>query len=960
MEDTLGVVQAFVDASPGGGLGSLLKLIQMIESLTERYPKLADLTWSPVSAVAALLHETMNLTRADALAPIEARLRLAIGHQIFESAAEALSTSIDKHLTQLGPGRTENLVQSLGEMLVMTLKGNHPNAIERVKQHRLAYPGLIEQHIPIAISYEWRLSTLCKLIKCGQMQLRVMAVRMANEELVGAWKMYNNDEHGNRAFMRHLAAHLDSTHIVEYVLDPACHPEITGQSGNIVAFFVATGHFRDEHADLLWNSFAAAQDLRISSALQNLITPVLNLFHKSQFVYLFGKFQRLPMQDFSPAMRRLLDVAVLCFTSKVPLEHEYHQENEEYRAVVPNVLVRLLRESSVAGPGGRLASPEVHSVAQARFTDLVDRGLHPDVRRDIYTSCCSDIAAKTRTALGSMWVLAICLRQPRSADVPSLMQDYGLPRSMVEDLEHASQNVDKAEPKSVLTGPANTPRMQLLTTIVEYEPSAVPSDLCIRLLDALVGPKAVSQEDRDVGWHILNIAENNARTDNTFLSTCFTDYLPRITPDHIRPGTLDFVKRKLMKHVNLIKIPDPAQDMDLAEDAEDEDASLDDEKSFAGAGIEQLWRFLLSTKNEALVEVMIRILNDIYIESRVIQKYPYERTRQIHLHVVDRCIHQMQAAAGVLKADQNGGGSNDSAALDSEVSTNERRIFTRSLAVLQAFLKAYRASPRFSAPDIRSLMAAAPSQIQGESAGLKYQSFSGVSQSDIMPLAIGTKNTAGSLLATLKEATGFENYRVYYKGNPFNVSKDDISKSLEELQIQPGLLLVRKELSGADAPAKAKPGTCGLEIEVLQHFQPLWTYLSMEPTLARQVSLSALPPTSYQLLTSRRCTTSWSTSPPMQDSWSSSTRRLLRITTSSPRASRTSACMRPTHLISTSTRRRKAKLLLSQTTNRAKKSTTGPWLFSRVPGLSSWTPFRTPNFSWQVMTFCQSTSSRTR
>ncbi|KAH6687235.1 ubiquitin carboxyl-terminal hydrolase [Plectosphaerella plurivora] len=845
-EEPVGIVQAFVEAQ-GGGLGGLLKLIQSIDILVPRYPKMADATSPAVAAATTVLSETMAYLRTNLVSESEAKVRLAIGHQIFEVAADALSTSIDKYLTHLGPNKTESLVTCLGDLLTATLNGSHPNAVERVKQHRLAYPGIAEQHIALAICHEWRLSILCRLIKCSQMQLRVIAVRMANEELVKAWKTHNNDDLGNRAFMRHLAAYLDSTHIVEYILDPACHPEITGQSGNIVAFFVATLYYRNEHTDILWKSFAAAQDLRICDALQALVSPVLNLFHKEHFVYLFGKFQDLPIQDFSPAIRQLLDSALTTFMNRVPVDLEYQAENEGYRSLLPTLLIRLIRGASVVGEDGRIASPEVHEVAQARFADLVNRGLHPDVRRAVYTDCCSDIAAKTPTTLGSMWVLAICLRQPRSADVPSLMLDYDLPRSMIEELELATHTAAEAQSESVLAGPANSPRMMLLAAIIEHEPSPVPSDLCIRLLDALVGSKAVSQVDRDAGWNILNVAGLNTRKVSTFLTTCFADYLPRIImPDHIRPGTLEFVKRILMKQVNFSKAPAMLTDMELVEEPDIENAALDDEKSFVGAGVQQLWRLLLATTNETLVEAMIQILNDIYIESHVIQEYPYERARQVHLHVVERCIDQMQSAAEALDAD---GGNGASPAADSEVLNNQRRIFTRSLAVLQAFLRAYRSTQRFSAPDLRSLMPEAPSQIQGDSADLKYQTFSGVSQSDIMPLAIGTKNTAASLLATLKEATGFDNYRVYYRGSPFTLSEQDISRSLEELKIHNALLLVKKEPTGADAPTKTKAGACGLEIKILEHFQPLWSYLSMEPSLARQVYyfLTNLPAESRQL-----------------------------------------------------------------------------------------------------------------
>ncbi|XP_044718129.1 uncharacterized protein HRG_08771 [Hirsutella rhossiliensis] len=71
--------------------------------------------------------------------------------------------------------------------------------------------------------------------------------------------------------------------------------------------------------------------------------------------------------------------------------------------------------------------------------------------------------------------------------------------------------------------------------------------------------------------------------------------------------------------------------------------------------------------------------------------------------------------------------------------------------------------PKFAVADLRSFMSETPQQIEGDSARLRYQSFDGDEQTDIMPLSIGKLNTVSSLLASLRQETGFDNYRVYYQ-----------------------------------------------------------------------------------------------------------------------------------------------------------------------------------------------------
>jgi ubiquitin carboxyl-terminal hydrolase 34 len=137
-------------------------------------------------------------------------------------------------------------------------------------------------------------------------------------------------------------------------------------------------------------------------------------------------------------------------------------------------------------------------------------------------------------------------------------------------------------------------------------------------------------------------------------------------------------------------------------------------------------------------------------------------------------------------------------------------------------------------------MPQSPTQVEGELAELKFQSFDGNKQTEVLPLQIGKRNTAASLLASLREATGFENYRLYYRGQAFAPSDEEVCKSLEDLQIQYGLILVKREADSPPPSARIKPGSSPLEIEILRHFQEFWGYLTLDERFAQEVGSSAL------------------------------------------------------------------------------------------------------------------------
>ncbi|OHW90504.1 ubiquitin carboxyl-terminal hydrolase [Colletotrichum incanum] len=839
-EEMLGTEMMNTFQSGIGSIKGLIKLAQMHVSNAPRYQHLMDVL-SPICNVAALiLQKTIQGVHPDASPrSLEAaKGRLADGHLLYNLASNALHGTIENKVTQLSNEMTQNLVTSLSDILKISLGGDHRLATERLKAHRQAHPDLPHRFTPEAISSEWRLGVFVKLITSSQMQLRVMAASTMCHDLVTCWKRYNdNEDEDCRLFLNYVAEYLLRTKLVDYILGPTCHPEITVESGNIVGFLVVTRFYRSEQTDLLWQTITTTQDPRVSEALIRMTTSIVNLFYKEELVYLCEKLQTLPIDNFTPPVRGLCENSLRALQTKIQLAGET-------QSVLPlSICIRLLRESSIYVSDSVVAHPDVHHFALNKLRELVRDGIEPEIRREIYHDCIKDISSKTPTTLGTLSCLSVALRPAVASELRVLTTEHNLTLLLVDELEHAIEQGKQAGIRRIIGGTVNHPRRDLIANILVHEPSTITSDLGPRLWDMLVGHGAACQDDRDDGWKIFNATPKTAHG-NPFLSVCFSEYLPSLPRDCLCGGALEFVRNAVLPRVNDIN-----------------DIILDDGESLAQSGVEQLWRMILDAedativaKDTTLVDAAIQTLvGDIYVDSESILAYPHHRACQVHLGLVARCLKQMEDAAKRLEAFTDGTRSGDDEPMvivaTEEQTLEQERIFTRSLAVLRHFLNAHQARSHFSAPDLRALTPGSPSVAEGEPAELKFQSFDGNTQTDIMPLEVGKQNTAASLLASIRKATGFDNYRIYYRGHPFAPNESDVCRSLEELKIHDGLILVKREETGTAMASRIKPGASLLEIEIMGHFEQLWNYLSMQEVIAAEIHsfLTKLPADTHML-----------------------------------------------------------------------------------------------------------------
>ncbi|KJR88706.1 uncharacterized protein SPSK_06843 [Sporothrix schenckii 1099-18] len=847
-DDTSAILEqfsSFHQTERGGTLRLLYRLLELQVLIMPTDPKIIE-NFSQVCVIAACVTREAyrNVARADH-APFALAAEkdvLALGRTVFNTASAALDTAITNHITAVSQDNASHCIASLGDLVYINLKVDEQEAVRLATSIEERYPMPLEC-IPDAFAMKWRFTMFCRLIKNSQMQLRLMAVTNLCQELVGCWRRYGDQaqEHLQDEYvLRYVTDVLANTGVVAYMLGPTCHPEITAESGNIIGFLAVTRTYTNAHTDLFWQTVTNTQNPRISEALIRTACRIGNLFSFEAAVYFCRGFLEVPIASFTPSMRELCEVFLRHVCSKAPQESEASMDS-----IIPfDVCLQLLRESSIPSATGPVAYPEVQGFAIGKLREcLASVPIDLDQRQSLYQTCLLDLTQKSRTTLGSLSAITIINGHYGNRDLAFLTAEHDLTKLIVDELEDAIAKGRTLAIPAVISGPANAPRRDIIYSVVLNHPYTLTSELSARLWDMMAGSAAACKEDRNASWNIFIMCLRRGRPqeNNPFLTQCLTEFLPGLAPDCFCESLLEFLRERLVPLLNDIA----CSLFDVASTkGQQSKAIVDEDKSIDRITLEQLWRIVLTAPPNTIERRATHFLvKDVYIDSQCIRAFPLYRSRKIHLALVSRCLEQLSSAAKNLKYattekamtksedDNHLAGPTESASFIYE----QELLFIRSLKVLQEFLHLYRASSQFSTPDLRPFITDNLNSVAGESAELKYQSFDGDSQTEVKPLNIGRQNTAASLLASLKEVTGFDNYRMYYRGQAFAPKGGDICRSLEELRIHNGLILVKRDVDPEDDTEETYAGGSPVESEILKHFHELWGYLSMEEQLASEI-----------------------------------------------------------------------------------------------------------------------------
>ncbi|KAL5612761.1 hypothetical protein BROUX41_004154 [Berkeleyomyces rouxiae] len=799
---------------------SLTDLLVTIEGLAPRFPKLLD-GLSGIVSIACRMSEMAAMQASQELLDVIDLPSCLKGCHEFHTVATRLAerateTSIP-HLTSDGVLMP---VSRLDGILKACLTGSHPLALATKEEFMAEFPTVPSQVMAECISSRWKFRIFSKLIKSSQMQLRVGAAASFCHSLVTIWRRYGDQpDEASPVLLEFMAHQVCECGVLDYILSPTCHPEVSTECYNIVGFLAITRFYSQEHLDQAWGTLSTCQNPRVTEALLRMIGRVLDLFDYPVVVTHCEKLIHLPLESFAnPSFKAFTEAVIKAIITRRP-------SNSPLSLLPFNLCLRLLREStSACAPLDHKNLMEVHQLAMGKLKELFLNTSDASGRSVFYSECLEDIHSKSPTSIGSLCGLHIALKlSVISVELHELTVNHDFGKLLVDEFEHA-MDIDQ----NALLGPYNLARQELIHLMISHEPAVFDGKLGSRLWDLLVGSRVVSTDARRAGWFVINTAtRNDVAFRNPFLKSCFDSYLPILPPHCLCEGALEFVRLRLLPR--------------LSEEDGLNDLQLDDEDSVLSSGIETLWRvILLSPNDEVANAATCTLAREVYTDSCSILSYPHHRARQVHLLLLARCVQQLEKSAQRMRNSSCVSASEKEGEIEMELSSDgHERTFLRTLRVLTTFMESYKNKPHFSTPDIWPLIPSRPSSPNGDSVGLKIQTFDQGKSSAIQSIDIGSLNTLGCLLTRVREVSGFDNYRMYYRGGRFSPSETNIRMTLDDMGFCNGLILVKREDCKNSSPSSSCPGASILEIELLSQFNQFWGYLDFPDHIAHKI---------YQLL----------------------------------------------------------------------------------------------------------------
>ena len=815
-DDILQLMNSF--QGEGGTLPALTKLVQGQLNMMSRNTKViveslidpCRIARKIADEAAAILGDSNALRRGY----IEiAQLQMVHAYEFFKVMSAGLASIIEKHYTFLTPDAAHNHIEALAMILRHTLSSDNPATRDILRQRHDQRPDLSLRSLPRVISCEWKFTILKKLISSTQMQLRVVGVTRMCADLLEIYNGSKGPDPPSNPLLLFFAEFILEHKLIDYLVGTGSHPEILQESNNIVGFLIVTKTYKDAQTDIIWQTVLHSQDPRVVEAILRMLFRCLNLFEYPALLYLCEKAGSLPIEGFTAAAREF------CLELFKQLVLKSNQEASQPVDSPPyDLCVRLIRQSSIVTADCPTGHPDIQNFAASRLRELLHHGPSAEARNAIYFSCIDDIAKRTPTAPGSICVINALLRLNLGTDLHILTTDHGLTKLVIEELQSTILDDRLSANPSVQNSPASQARRELLLTIIINEPGSISHELGSQLWDLLVGSESRSVNDRNTSWQILNNAVKRSAPNNVFITSCFRDHLPRLSPDCFTIGALDFTREAILSWLEKVRLDFVERD-----------------REFSSAALEELWRMILTAPPNTIDAPAINILVEVYLDSQLIMSMPRTKARGIHLTLVDRCLKELAAAATKLKAFSDSNANTDDGAIVLVVSesdfSEQERIFARSLAVLREFLKAYQLKPQFSTSKPKPPIFPPQNPVEGEPLTVKYQSFDSGKHAEVKTLTLGTLSSVATLIASLQKATGFTSCKVYCGGRLIDPEEMDITKSLDALNMN-GLVLVKRheEVQGGPQSNKAS-----LELEITRHFDELWGYLSMHEKVAQEV-----------------------------------------------------------------------------------------------------------------------------
>lgn len=813
---------------PGTGVKCVSQIVKGLLDRSQSTPSLTQRLWTPLSTVNRILHHYNSLLdtnnemsntspRTLQNVPFEA-------YELFQAVDATLQTFVSKQVSALSLETCQSLVQQLSSLLLSIAVADEDLNALRLREG-LGLGQVFDKSLgPAIVELAWKFLLLKKCILEGRMEIRVQGVETMQLELVAVYNKYvqRNNAYKDHPVAQYLSDFMLANKLVEYFVGVESHPQLINRCGNIVGFLVITSRYSEAESDAIWKAVTTSPDPRIVDAILQMLMSFFNISPYETLLYLTKKLVELNLEAYDTTMifygRALLE----------NLRKTWKEKRPDGSLDMPpyHLCIRLIRQSAAENSIPFHRTREIHVFALTELQSLLTLGPSDSDRKIIYEECVKDISCRTEYATGSVSAINSLLAQNPEGDIRMLADESDLTNLVIEDFAHIIDVESSLSSPSRTLDESLTVRLELLQSIIVHIPNTITAEAGQRLWEVMLGGEALHDRARQSAWSMLSKAIRSCQKRNSFIDRCIGDYLPNLDSRFITAGCLSFVQQVTHYESRLAHLRRGAL-----------------ENQSGPLASELLWHISLVAPSGGIELDAIHMLVALCLDSPKPTEMLSVTLEVMQIDVVKRCIGQLTAAASKLKSFSDGTSSGEDepmvvVASDEEV-ISSRMAFTRSLLILKEFVQGVRSRPRYSPPPSKKpQLPTDVRDIKGESFQIRYQSFSGGTNTGIHSIEIGDLETIEDLSQRLVALTGFSKFTAIAGGQKLDLANNS-NTTLREMKFdQKGLLIVKKAHS-ANSPSDfvaPTPQFRPLEIEILENFPDLYQLLSTEEKLAKEVS----------------------------------------------------------------------------------------------------------------------------
>ncbi|KAA8893265.1 hypothetical protein FN846DRAFT_548229 [Sphaerosporella brunnea] len=615
-------------AGPEGFLGAFISLADVVYRRASSQPKLSSQLGHLHGLPLLILRDLQILPTTSS----EARGKILFHATEFWTILEAaISNVLDSHIQVVDIKELVNRLDMFGQLGAVLYALQPTNLTISLKLR----PYLSSNSLGILkvkdasqiVDWANKFPFYFKMLCTSRMDVRLKGLTCMTDTLLAVWGEYRSHPIEGEPILGFLVDFLIENKVLEYIVGPESHSELINRSGNVPAFLIVNRKITEHLMDCLWQPVLDNKDPRIVKATLKMHQEMMTTMTTDHLYSLSRRVSRVPFTSFDSVLMHFVGHLV-DRTSKAYSPEPRQRGDMESARLGPapyEMLIRLMRLSSEHDDTTQ--SLEIFEKSNEQLTALAEFGPEDSARRRILEHCVEDIRVMNASVTGSYSVILAFLRRrprnhrsgsPTALDIEYLVGKFDFAALVVRELVEFidSHRTDKAISRLRKL----KIRLELLSVILRLLPGSLSKGSHAQLWSYVVGEKSLGSSERNVGfdfYHGLGSSDTlsvyfdldtsaglyltGGQETHPILDGIYREFFPALdcTDISFSPSMIDLCSRSL-EYLNRGTQP---QDHLNAHD-----------NILHIFGCDQLWRIILSTRDEKLASATIDILVQAYLD----------------------------------------------------------------------------------------------------------------------------------------------------------------------------------------------------------------------------------------------------------------------------------------------------------------------------------------------------------